>query len=422
MLAWKQAWDKGYVQDAVTRYAGADFWDIAKNAVIGIAGGLAAVFVCQVGGAAAGAGLAAYLTAGNPVAALAGGEIGATIGATIAEAGLTLLGVAFLVEFVKDHVWICGVHAVAAYDLIVNQAPVLAGQLFDLTIDYAARQMAEAIGVFCGLVLMALVLWVTKRIASSRQAQNFAELTNSFLNDKASRLLGWMVPRLSELASRSRNITSAAARTAAAGVPASVMSTLQAAKAVARPLLARLVNPNSRLMTCRSLAELHDAFVREGFELVRVEPYGPRGGWQIFWRRGNVLARFKTRGETGGPRANQPHLSIAYNDGNGFQWQNDLGKFTYDGRVACKAQSDPSPNARRPFSPTDFQGNPQRFILLPTNYSEAAVDAWAARTHFNAPAGFDLNGVGNMASADYVKAAMLAGIAKQRRGAPAGGR
>jgi hypothetical protein len=173
--------------------------------------------------------------------------------------------------------------------------------------------------------------------------------------------------------------------------PAHSLSILQRAKAVAESVLSKVLSPGSATMRCHSISELHQAFTQEGFRLVRAEPYGPQGGYQLFWRKGNVLARFKTMGESGGPRANVPHLSIAYNDGNGFAWQNDLGKFTYDGRVAAKVISENNPATGRIFNPTDFQGNPQKFALIPANWNLAEVDAWAARTHFNAPHGFNLN-------------------------------
>lgn len=48
--------------------------------------------------------------------------------------------------------------------------------------------------------------------------------------------------------------------------------------------------------------------------------------------------------------------------------------------------------------PRDFQGNPQKFVLIPANYEIGAVDAWANQVHFNAPAGFDPGGAETIAN------------------------
>lgn len=67
------------------------------------------------------------------------------------------------------------------------------------------------------------------------------------------------------------------------------------------------------MVTCRSLVQMAQIFDSEQFGLIKAEPYGPPGGYQLFWSKGNVLARFKTIGEARGPRANRPHLSLGFN-------------------------------------------------------------------------------------------------------------
>jgi len=139
------------------------------------------------------------------------------------------------------------------------------------------------------------------------------------------------------------------------------------------------------------VGQIDASLTRFRFQLIRAEPFGPEAGktgWQLFWQKGNVLLRFKTTGDNAGPRQGQPHLSIGYNDGLGLQWQNDLAKFTSDGDVVAKVITDPAK-----FNPTDFQGNPQKFVLLPTNFDISAVNDWAAKTHFNADRGFSLTGL-----------------------------
>lgn len=171
-------------------------------------------------------------------------------------------------------------------------------------------------------------------------------------------------------------------------LPASAPSQLRTATAAARRLMPGLIESGSGRMRPARLSELDRTLTESGYRLIRAEPYGPEGGYQLFWQNGNVLVRFKTLGEQRGPRANQPHLSVGYNDGRGLDWQNDLGKFDWNGNVVAKVITDP---AR--FNPVDFQGNPQRFVLVPANFDIASVDAWASRTHFPAGAGFLCDGL-----------------------------
>jgi len=65
-------------------------------------------------------------------------------------------------------------------------------------------------------------------------------------------------------------------------------------------------------------------------------------------------------------------------------WPSSLGT----GKLVAKAITDPAK-----FKETDFQGNPQKFVLLPTNFDISAVDQWAAQTHFNVDKGFTLKGL-----------------------------
>jgi hypothetical protein len=172
------------------------------------------------------------------------------------------------------------------------------------------------------------------------------------------------------------------------GMPSSTMTPLQSAIKVAKSLLPKVVNPSTGMIRMSSIKELHRALLAEGFKLIKAESYGPSNGRQLFYRNGNVLVRVKTTGDAAGPRAGKAHMSVGYNDGRGLDWQNDLGKFTANGKVEAKVITDP---AR--FQPADFQGNPQKFVLLPTRFEITQVDAWAGRTHFNAPDGFNLTGV-----------------------------
>jgi hypothetical protein len=383
-----RAWEKGYIWQSIKTHAGHDFVQVAGGAIAGAIGGLALVFVGQVGGAAAGSALGAYVSAGNPAAAIAMGQVGAAIGRTIAVGALQLLGIAFLVEYVGQRIVECTPYVIAAYDLTMNQAPVFLGQTLEFTIDMAARMMAEAVGVLCGLILAALVIWVGVRVARSKSAENYKELTESKFNQLSHGLVMWLVPRLSELRMRTMARGRAGLRVIEGGLPSSALTPLQNALRVAKGILPKVVSASTNTMTVKSVQQLHGTLTNDGFRLVKAEPYGPQGGYQLFYQKGNVVVRFKTAGDSGGPRAGQAHMSAGYNDGRGLDWHNDLGKFTANGKVEAKVVADP---AR--FSPTDFQGNPQKMVLLPANYRTGDVDAWAGRTHFSAPNGFSLTGL-----------------------------
>jgi hypothetical protein len=175
------------------------------------------------------------------------------------------------------------------------------------------------------------------------------------------------------------------------GMAPGIRTAMESAIDTAKAILPYLVSRSDRTVSPRDLADL-DGWLKDfGFFLIRAEPYGPdqgATGWQLFWQKGNVLVRFKTTGENGGPRQGIPHLSLGYNDARGLDWQNDLAKFTWNARIVAKCITDPAK-----FKDTDFQGNPQKFILLPTNFDISAVDAWAAQTHFNVDKTFTLKGL-----------------------------
>jgi hypothetical protein len=166
------------------------------------------------------------------------------------------------------------------------------------------------------------------------------------------------------------------------------MSEYTEIKEKAAKLMSLLVNADSRLVRFESLKALNESLNRHGFQVIQKQCYGPPGGYQIFYASGRLLVRIKTRGDEKGPRANQPHLSVSLYDGKALDWQNDQAKFNAHGRVEPKAMT----TAER-FQPIDFQGNPQRFMLiLGGQYDGAGADPWANRTHFQFPRSFNFDG------------------------------
>ncbi len=386
--AWNRAWAQGYVKESVCYHAVDDFWNVASGAIVGMAGGLAAILVVETSGAVAGGALAAYFTAGNPAAVAAGAECGFIIGQFVAEGALTLMGVYFLYEFVKEHIGLLWPNLVCAYDLMVNQAPRFTGNVLAMMVDMAARQIAEAIGVFCGLMLSALVLFVTYKITSAKEPgkPDLAELTKSKLATMSQGLVQWLIPKLGIL--RRTKTGPPKLRVLQGGLPSDTMSSLTIAMRCVKELLPSVVSAQTRLMVSRNIGELNSTLSSYGFKLISAEEFGPPGGWQVFWQKGNVLIRFKSMGDKFGPRAGKPHMSIGFNDGRGLAWQNDMGKFTYTGKIVAKVIT-----AADKFQDKDFQGNAQKFVMIPQKFEITAVDEWAGQTHFNADSGFGLKGL-----------------------------
>jgi hypothetical protein len=167
------------------------------------------------------------------------------------------------------------------------------------------------------------------------------------------------------------------------------MSEYSEVKASAARLMALLIDADTHLVRFPSLIALHASLNRHGFHLIQKQAYGPAGGYQLFYARGRLLVRLKTRGDENGPRANQPHLSVSLYDGKALDWQNDQAKFNARGGVEPKAMTTPDR-----FNEIDFQGNPQRFMLiLGGKYDGPGADAWANRTHFQFPTSCNFGGV-----------------------------
>jgi hypothetical protein len=175
--------------------------------------------------------------------------------------------------------------------------------------------------------------------------------------------------------------------------------TYDAVKAAAPALMRQLVEPTSDgkfRARCRSVLDLHATLNTLGFALIQSEPFGPPGGRQLFYRNRLVVVRVKTKGDEKGYRANKPHMSVGLTVGGNkpdgspqIDWQDDRAKISGQGRLAAKALISPDR-----FQPIDHQGNPQRFVMIQggAGANPAPLDAWADRTHFPFPDGFDVTG------------------------------
>lgn len=157
-------------------------------------------------------------------------------------------------------------------------------------------------------------------------------------------------------------------------------------------LVRAIVNSNTGMARHSQLSELLQVLAGRGFQYHRAEQFGPAGGRQIFYKNGLVTVRIKTKGDARGPREDVPHMSIGVTNGQGDRWSDDRAKLNVFGKLAPKSLT----LASR-FNPVDHDGEPQRFVVIQggqSDQSEACMDEWANRTHFNFPAGFrdDISG------------------------------
>ena len=167
------------------------------------------------------------------------------------------------------------------------------------------------------------------------------------------------------------------------------MSTYADIKESAAELMQVLIDEHSKRVRFRSLLDLNAALNKLGYRVIQKQQYGPAGGWQLFYALERLLVRIKTKGDEKGPRANQPHLSVSLYDGKALDWQNDQAKINAKGKIEPKAMT----TADR-FQEIDFQGNPQRFVvIMGGKYDGPGADAWANRTHFQFPSSFNFGGV-----------------------------
>lgn len=399
--AWSRAVDKGYVYDSIARNVGKECFNLLAGGLVGVVAAVGGVMVCSAAGAAAGAALGGYLSAGNPAAAYATAELGATIGRTIAETALVALGVYSIAVYMADHMWEIGSLAIAAYDLAVNQMPYFTGQVYEFLLDISARWFAEAVGVFCGFLVFAIACLVLARMASSPKgqtaAQSVKDLFDSKLNEICNGIVKWIVPRAQELRYKMQPAGKIKFSVINGGVAPEQMSMISRVLQFTRGFMPRVVNASTRLVACRTFAELDSTLTSNGFRLTNVSEWGPPGGRQLFYERGNICCRIKTMGDAQGPRAGSPHISFGVNDGLGTTWYNDMAKLTADGRLTFKLDTpasrfNPTENITSPGTPT-----PQRYIGIQGGRQQgnpnALQDAWAANCHFNMPQGFSWQGL-----------------------------
>ena len=171
-----QAWDTArarYAGPAIVDRAGKDFYEVFSAVLPSLLFALKGVVAATAVGAGIGAGAGAL--AGG-VGAVPGAAAGAKAGFAVGVWILKWLGVGFLVVYVARNLDEFGEKLKEGVETAWNSggSPPL--------IDRAARQMAEAVGIFASLLLQALVAYAAKhgvaaasqRLSNSRLGRGFA--------------------------------------------------------------------------------------------------------------------------------------------------------------------------------------------------------------------------------------------------------
>jgi hypothetical protein len=394
-VAWEKAVNEGYVYKSIEKYVGQELYNLMIGGLAGIVLAVGSVVVGSAVGAGVGAALGGYFSAGNPAVATATAELGATIGKTVAEVALAALGVLTIVDYIGSHLWEIGRYTMAAYDLATNQAPYLSGQLYNTVIDLSARWFAEAVGMFCGFLVFAIATCVLVRMAQSKSksAVEIKDLFESKLNQMCKGIVQYIMPRAAELQYKLKPAGRGRFVVVSGGVGPGEMSIIARTSQFARRIMPRIVDQITCRVLFRSFQDLNSYLTSEGFRLTSVGEWGPKGGRQLFYERGNVCCRVKTMGDAFGDRAGVPHISFGMNDGLGTAWYNDMAKFSFDGRLSFKNNT---PLSR--FSAFEKDGTtPQRYIGIQGGKDlrdgKLMQDQWAARSHFNLEGNFSWAGV-----------------------------
>jgi hypothetical protein len=394
-LAWEKAVNEGYVYKSIEKYVGKELYNLMIGGLAGIVLAVGSVVVGSAVGAGVGAALGGYFSAGNPAVATATAELGATIGKTVAEVALAALGVLTIVDYIGSHLWEIGRYTMAAYDLATNQAPYFSGPLYTTVIDLAARWFAEAVGMFCGFLVFAIATCILVRTARSKNksAVEVRDLFESKLNQMCKGIVQYIMPRAAELQYKLQPSGRGRFVVVSGGVGPGEMSIITKTSQFARRIMPRVVDKGNGMVIFKSFQDLNSYLTSEGFRLTSVGEWGPKGGKQLFYERGNVCCRVKTLGDEFGARKATPHISFGMNDGLGTAWYNDMAKFSFDGRLAFKNNT---PASR--FSAFEKDGTtPQRYIGIQggkdLRNGDLMQDQWAARTHFNLDSKFQWTGL-----------------------------
>ncbi len=186
--AWAQA--IRYSSDAITRHVGEDFKTVISGILDGLLIAVAIVAISTATGGAIG-GAAGSLAGG--IGAVPGAVAGADFGLAVGNFVLAWLGVGFLAVYIGGHLGQVGER--------VKSGTLLAwdSRGSSTTIDMAAREIAEAVGIFFSLFIQAIILYLTKRVGGKTSGAILKEFRESLLFRRCKFFEPWLIknyPRL----------------------------------------------------------------------------------------------------------------------------------------------------------------------------------------------------------------------------------
>jgi hypothetical protein len=182
-----QAFDiagRNYIAQSVQRRAGADAYDVTKEIFWAMVPALGALVLTTLVGMIVGGGIAALVGGiGGALGTVIGGKVGYVVGIGL----LSFMGVPYLLPFIVTKLGDVG----DSMKCGILRAWHSAGG--EAEIDVAAREMADAVGIFFTLLLEGLVLFLTEAASRNGAVKAMKLLRGSRLFRSCPRLERWLL-------------------------------------------------------------------------------------------------------------------------------------------------------------------------------------------------------------------------------------
>jgi hypothetical protein len=189
----KEALEKcwtSYAEGLIIEEAGEELYGLLVGFLVNLMMMFGVLVVSAGVGAATGAAIGS-LAAG--VGAMPGAVVGAKIGLAIGNGLLTWLGLAFLLEYVGEHLRDMG----ARFQWAIRMAWDSDGE--PAAVDAAARVFAEGVSKFVGVLLQGLVVAVSKGAPKQGFPKTWAQVRNSRLFKRCPGLEPWLIKNFARL-------------------------------------------------------------------------------------------------------------------------------------------------------------------------------------------------------------------------------
>jgi len=186
------AWSK-YAISAIKAYTTADFMEVAEGIIPGLLAALVIPIAGQFGGVILGSALGVIITAftGQAEVIPVTAELGQAIGGLFASVALGYLGLRFLIEYIGPRIGAVGERVQKGVSLAWN-AGAWKVQDGAHKREVAAQEIAEGIGIFWALVIIAILAFLAARGAGDRVGR-LNRFKESYLSKVCPRIADWFV-------------------------------------------------------------------------------------------------------------------------------------------------------------------------------------------------------------------------------------